>query len=590
MILQSLTQYYNTMLARGEISAPGWNGAFAVSFGLELGEDGSLVQLVPYMSEQQRGKKTVLAPGRLCVPARVKRSVGLAPNFLCDTAAYMLGADAKGKPERLQACFAAAAALHHKLLDGVDSPAARAIVNFYDTWQPQAAAEHPLLQPQWKEVAGANLVFCYQMEPVCKDAAIAAAWQRAYDDGDEDEVRAQCLVTGQVAPVATLHPAIKGVRDAQSTGASLVSFNAPAFESYGHEQGMVAPVSKSAAFAYTTALNALIAEREHCQVIGDTTVVCWAQHGEHHYQDMGMYAMFGETKGMSDTDLRAALKKLSTGQCCSWEQKTLDPNEHFYILGLAPNAARISVRFFLQDTFGDFMRNLQQHYEDTAVVRPAYDNFAYLPLWKLLDETVNQNSKNKAASPQLAGEVLRAILTGGRYPATLLSGAALRIRAEREITRGRAAIIKAYYIRAPHPHCPKEVLQMELNKASTNIPYTLGRLFSVYEQIQQKANPDINTTIKDKYFNAASATPATIFPLLGNLAEKHLRVIRRTAPGAAVNLEKQLGALAAVIGEAYPARLDLPSQGAFQLGYYFENQQRYQKNSNNQNKGGSDNV
>lgn len=585
MILQRLTEYYETMLEQGTISPPGWDNAFKVSFGLELGPDGSLVQLIPFKTEQQRGKKVVLAPRPLCVPAHVKRTVGVAANFLCDTAAYMLGADAKGKPERVLECFAANAALHRKLLAGVNTPAAQAILNFFDTWQPSAAPTHPLLAADWKELAeGANIVFCYGMEPACADPAVAAAWQSHYDAGDETAIQAQCLVTGKNAAVATLHPSIKGVMGAQTMGAALVSFNAAAFESYGHSQGMNAPVSKYAAFAYTTALNYLLADREHCRTVGDTTVVCWAAHGKRSYQDMGMFAMFGapqeQKEALSDVDLRALLEKLARGEPCAWQDTELDPNEHFYFLGLAPNAARLSVRFFLQDTFGDFMKHLKQHYEDIAVVRPAFDDFEDLPLWRLLNETVNQNSKNKAAAPQLAGDMLRAILTGGPYPATLLNGAELRIRAEREVTRGRAAIIKGYYRRAPHNHCPKEVLQMDLNEKCTNIPYTLGRLFSVYEQIQQAANPNINATIKDKYFNAASATPAVIFPLLGDLAENHFRVLRRNGPGAAVNLQKKLGELAILVGQAYPTRLDLPSKGSFQLGYYFENQKRYQKKEN----------
>lgn len=578
MILQALTKYYETMLSQGKISPPGWDDAFKVSFGLELDKDGTLLQLLPLKVEQMRGKKTVLAPQTMRVPAHVKRTVGIAPNFLCDISSYMLGADEKGKPERAQECFAANRALHERLLADVNTDAAHAVLHFFEKWQPAEAVSHPLLAESWKEItAGANLIFCYEMHPVTNAPEIAAAWQRHYNSNSEAAVTGQCLITGKTGPIAALHPTIKGVRGAQSMGASLVSFNAPAFESYGHSQGQNAPVSEYAAFAYGTALNCLLADYEHCRTIGDTTVVCWAQHGGDAYQYVGMAALFGPPPGVEDSSLRDVLEKLANGLPCRWRDVPLDPDEHFYFLGLAPNAARISVRFFLQDTVGDFIRHVEQHYRDTAVVRPAFDKRETLSLWQLLDETVNQNARNKAAAPQLAGDVLRAILTGVPYPATLLNGAALRIRAEHEVTRGRAAIIKGYYTRFHHEHCPKEVLQMDLNEECTNIPYILGRLFSVYEQIQQAANPGINATIKDKYFNSASSTPAVIFPLLGNLAQKHLRVIRRSAPGLAVNLEKKLGEFSALVGESFPNRLDLPSQGSFQLGYYFENQNRYTK-------------
>ncbi len=215
------------------------------------------------------------------------------------------------------------------------------------------------------------------------------------------------------------------------------------------------------------------------------------------------------------------------------------------------------------------------------IVRPSYDAFEGLPLWKLLDETVNPKARDKAPSPELAGEVVRAILTDTRYPATLRNGVTLRIRAEREVTRGKAAILKAYYLKDPHPDVPKEVLTVGLNEESANIPYTLGRIFSILEAIQGAANPGVKTTIKDKYFNSAAATPAVIFPLLISLAQKHLKKLRGSNTGLAVSLDKQLTDLLSRLGENYPARMNLPQQGAFQLGYYHKTQARYQKKEEN---------
>lgn len=578
MILQALTQYYETLLSLGKIAAPGW-GLAKVSFGLELGTDGNLLQVFSYKSEEQRGKKTVMAPRVMAVPMPVKRSSDVSANFLCDNSGYLLGADAKGKPERTLDCFAACAALHKEILDGVDAPAAQAVLAFFETWQPAQAAEHPALKEYWEElIGGANLVFCHGMHPVCDDPAVRAAWQAHYDGGGADSQVITCLVTGKQDQVALVHPAIKGVRDAQSSGAALVSFNGPAFESYDREQGMNAPIGKYAAFAYTTALNTLLADGAHCRVIGDTTMVCWAEHGGSGYQNACMAALFGwpDKQGISDQVMSAMLASLAKGDPFDWDGVTLLPEEHFYILGLAPNAARVSVRFFLRDSFGDFARNIKRHYQDTAVPHSSRDVFDTLPVWKLLSETVNQNSRDKAPSPQLTGELLRAILTGGPYPATLLTGADLRIRAEHEVTRGRAAIIKGYYTRfnagKGHPHCPKEVLEMP--DKTTNIPYTLGQLFSIYEQIQLAANPGINTTIKDKYFNSASSTPARVFPVLCNLAQKHLR---KLDTGLHIYFDRQLGELSAAVGDHYPARMDLAEQGAFQLGYYAKNLKRFEK-------------
>lgn len=578
MILQALTRYYEDLLSRGEIAAPGWSPA-KISYALCLNGAGDLEQVIPTMEEVTKGKKTVLQPQTFSLPAAVKRTVGIDANFLWDNSSYLLGVDQKGKPERSRDCFAAAAQKHHAVLDGVDSPIARAILTFFDTWQPEHAAEHPALTGQFEEVtAGANLLFrvdgCYPQ----KDDAIRAAWQSCRESSDPDAVRMQCLVTGREDEITATHPAIKGVRNAQSSGAALVSFNAPAFCSYGREQNFNAPVGKYAAFAYTAALNHLLADRKNVQLIGDTTVVCWAEGADSAYQSFFGTACFGAETGLSDDDLRAALKRLAELKPC--DDLGIDPNRPFYILGLAPNAARLSVRFFLRDSFGRLMKNVNAHYERLEIVRPAYAKTNILPLWAMLRETVNLNSRDKSPSPAMAGAATRAVFSGGPYPASLLEAVMLRIRAERNITWGRAAIIKAYYLKNPHKDCPKEVLTVSLNEASTDTAYTLGRLFSVYEAVQQAANPGINTTIKDKYFNSAAAMPAGIFPVLNNLCQKHLRKLDGRQR---VYYDKQIMTLKGILGESYPMRMTLAQQGSFDLGYYHQTQKRYTKKEDEKN-------
>lgn len=574
MILQALTRYYEDLLSRGEIAAPGWAPA-KISFALCLNENGELTQIVPTMDEVSKGKKTVFQPQLITLPAAVKRTVSIAANFLWDNSAYLLGIDQKGKPERSRECFATASKLHHTVLDSVDSPNARAILAFFDTWKPEHAAEHPALIRQLDDVtAGGNLVFRVDGRKVEEDAAIREAWQR-YRDGGESGVKMQCLVTGKEDEIAAVHPSVKGVRDAQSSGAALVSFNAPAFCSYGREQNYNAPVGKYAAFAYTAALNHLLADSDHVQHIGDTTVVCWAEGAEDIYQSFGMAALFGgEVPGLSDNDLRAALKRLANGLPC--DDLGVDPNRPFYILGLAPNAARLSVRFFLRDSFGKLMENVNAHYARLEIAGAKY---SILPLWALLNATV-RDFKKQVPSPVVSGATLRAVFSGTPYPVSLMEAVLLRIRAERDITWGKAAIIKAYYLKNPHEDCPKEVLTVSLNEASTNPAYTLGRLFSVYEAVQQAANPGINATIKDKYFNSAAAMPASIFPVLNNLCQKHLRKLDARQR---VYYDKQIMKLKGVLNENYPARMTLAQQGSFDLGYYHQTQKRYTKKEEKEN-------
>ena len=575
MILQALTHYYEDLLALGKIERPGWSKS-KVSYGLMLNDEGQLTQLTHLQKELVRGKKTVQAPQELLVPSPAKRSSGVLANFLCDNSSYLLGVDAKGKPTRTSECFAAAKDLHRKLLEQADSPAARAVVRFFECWDPAQAASHPALQEDWDNLLrGGNLIFWYGNAPVAQDPAIADAWTQHYEASDDAAESIRCLVTGRCGPLARLHPNIKGVAGAQSSGASLVSFNASAFCSYDHEQGANAPVSEYAAFAYAAALNTLLSDRDHVCRVGDTTILCWAAGGDSNYQDYFIANMFGDS--YSENDLLDTLHHLAKGEHITWNDNQLAPDTRFYVLGLAPNAARLSVRFFWQNTFGRMARNLARHYDRLNIIRPAYDKFPTLPVWRLVQETVRKPSPDARPAepnPRLAGDLLLAVLNDMPYPATLLDGIALRIRAERSVSRGQAAIIKAYYLRNSSNSKLKEVMTVELNEQSTYLPYVLGRLFAVLEAVQQSANPSINATIKDRYFNSASATPSSVFPLLINLAQKHLA---KLDGGLSLYYQKKIADLIDRITQTLPARMTLPEQGAFQLGYYHETQKRYAK-------------
>ena len=569
MILQALTELFEDLVRQGKLSAPGWSNA-KISYALCLDESGALVAVMPTQHEETVGKKTLLRPNLISLPSTVTRTVGILPNFLWDNSSYLLGVDEKGKPERSLRCFRAAAELHHQLLDDVDTPAAKAILAYFDTWEPENARSCPALADSLQEILkGGNLTFQVNGIFARDDTAIQAAWSRHYDDGDGE--LQQCLVTGKLDTAVAVHPAIKGVAGAQSSGAAMISFNAPAFCSYGKEQSLNAPVGKYAAFAYTAALNYLIADKTNVHRIGDTTIVCWAKGAEPQYTDFADFSLFGDAlpEEWTEDDLHDAMKKLADGLPCP--ELSLNPDHPFYILGLSPNSARLSVRFFCRDSFGNLAKHVNEHYERLKILGSRY---RFMPLWALLRETVNQNTTDKSPSPVMAGAVARAVFTGSLYPASLLEATMLRIRAERDITPGRAAILKAYYTKNPHDLCPKEVLTVSLNESSTNIPYTLGRLFAVYETVQEAANPGLNATIKDKYFNSASATPAVIFSILGNLSQKHLRKLEA---GQRIYYEKQISALKGVLGESYPTRLSLPEQGSFDLGYYHQNQFRYTK-------------
>ncbi|MCI5566115.1 MAG: type I-C CRISPR-associated protein Cas8c/Csd1 [Clostridiales bacterium] len=569
MILQALTRHYEDLLSRGEIAAPGWAPA-KISYALCLDADGRLTQIVPTMEEATKGNKTFLQPQRMTLPAPVKRASNIDSNFLWDNASYLLGVDQKGKPERSLACFRSAAELHRAILNGVDSPAARAILAFFDTWQPQRAAEQPALSGQMDETtAGVNLLFRVDGRYPQEDAAIREAWQR-YQDNGEGGVKMQCLVTGREDVIAAVHPSVKGVKDAQSSGAALVSFNAPAFCSYGHEQNYNAPVGKHAAFAYTAALNHLLADRDTVQHVGDTTIVCWAEGAESIYQTFGVAALFGgEVPGLSDNDLRAALKRLAEGMPC--DDLGVDPDRPFYILGLAPNAARLSVRFFLRDSFGALMKNVNAHYARLEIAGAKY---SILPLWALLNATV-RDSQKQVPSPVVSGATVRAVFSGTPYPVSLMEAVLLRIRAERNVTWERAAILKAYlaknYERGSDHSMFSEVTSVQLNEDCNYMPYLLGRLFRVMEEIQLASMGwSVNRSIRDSYFNSAASTPRSVFGKLFSLSNYHLKKLMRDKPGLGKKLGDLESDLAARLTTPPPARFTQEETICFYLGYYHQ--------------------
>lgn len=593
MILQALTSLYEALAPKGEVPKEGWSRE-KISFALGIDENGDLLRITPLFKPGDMPKeKKKEEPQKMMVPIKVGNK---SPKFLWGNSGFILGAANDKTPEKAKECFERNRQFHHQLLDKVDSPAAKAILNFFDGWEPEKTTENELVAQYASELLGsANMVFRFNGKFVHEIPELSAAWQTHY--GAAQTEKEQCLITGMLDAIPETHPLIKGIQGAQSSGAALVSFNESAFCSYKKKQNQNAPVGKYAAFAYTTALNHLLKDRKNVHRIGDASVVCWAENADKQYEDFAADLFFGDGDGdQSDEQwlsaLQASVELLAKGLPC--RELDLDPERKFYILGISPNAARLAVRFFYCDSFGNIVKNIKAHYDRLEIVRPSYDKFPILPLWKLLSATnrtikkKNDNgtnaersdsedsdkSKDKTQNSAMAGAVARAVFSGGRYPASLLECTFLRIKAERNITRERAAIIKAYYLRNPNEKCPKEVLKVSLNENSKNIPYTLGRLFSVYEEIQQAANPGINTTIKDRYFGSAAAMPATVFPILSNLAQKHLR---KLSDAQRVYLDKKVMTLKSVLGEQYPAHMSLPEQGSFDLGYYHQTQARYTK-------------
>ena len=561
MILQALVHAYDALAASGELDKPGWLET-KVSWSLELDEEGRLVQVVPVGLPDKKGKVTALA---MKLPEMVKRASGIAANFLCDNAIYMLGVDSKGKKERTVKCFEACRALHERLLAGVQQPLAQAIVRFFRQWDAANAETHPVIAPILSDLkTGGNLVFSMHGIFAQDVPEIRDAWDRAYADR-ADAPHGRCLVTGEEGAIAVLHPSIKGVAGAQPTGASLVSFNGAAYESYGHvkAQGLNAPVGARAAFAYGAALNYMLRVRDYHTRLGDTTLVYWAEGAERAFSTSFAFIMGEADKSVDQTMLRNAVKDLRNGKTAVLDGVPME------------------------------------------IVRPSLDKMEEIPIWQMLKETANPNQKRTDEKPpdDLVGEVMRAVLMDTPYPAALYAQVQVRLRAEcfrlslrdktgrdktvrdkLDVNWRKAAIIKAYLLKnvvqGRDMHPIKEVLTVKLNDEATYVPYVLGRLFAVLEGLQQSANPGINTTIRDRYFNAACATPANVFPTLLKLAQNHLN---KLDGGLKYYYDELLTSLCGRITESLPKHLSLEDQGVFQLGYYHQKQPMYTKKEDKSN-------
>lgn len=574
MILQALTDYYRRKCDDPDpaqrLPAFGLEQK-EIPFILEINAEGELLQLRD--TRELQVKKKVARVYR--VPLGIKKTSGVAANLLWDTLEYVLGVDTKGKPERVAEQHAAFRARIAALPEAARQDAGiQAVVRFLDRVD-VAQLER---QPAWADALESNAVLSFRlqgdMDLVCQRPAVVHAALNATTD--DDTPQAMCLVTGEQAPVERLHASIKGVWGAQTSGANIVSFNARAFESYGktERQGENAPVSRAAAFAYTTALNHLLRKDSPQRMqVGDASTVFWAERQDPFETIFG--DIFQDNPDASTDRVEALLKAVHSGHWGPW-----DKDLRYHVLGLAPNAARISIRFYHCVTLQALGQRIAQHFEDLSLVRGPNDA-QYPSLFRLLTAVALQNKADNIP-PNLGGAVVDAILAGPNvpYPSLWLNAAVGRCRAEQTVNHLRAAAIKACLNRqqrhtalsSPSLAPEKEFLPM-LDLSNTNPAYRLGRLFAVLEKIQEEASPGLNATIRDRYYGAASSTPVAVFTALLRLKNAHLK---KLSPGRTAGFEKLLGEVLGPVTD-FPKHLPLPDQGRFALGYYHQRQDFFTK-------------
>lgn len=576
MILQALYRLYERRAAASDPAerlAPIGFESKEIPFILELDQNGRLIQIRD--TRTQLGKKKI-AKAEL-VPQGAKKTSGVAANLLWDTAEYVLGivTAVPGKtanPDRIAEQHQAFRARIDALPEAVRADVGvAAVLAFLDAPDLEALAEYP----QWDELLS-NPLLTFQLagdaDLVCQRPAVRSAWMQMQSGAEPDGI---CLVTGNTAPIERLHSAIKGVWGAQTSGANIVSFNLDAFSSYGKTQGGNAPVGQLAATMYTTALNALLARgsRQRIQV-GDTSTVFWSDEKTNLEDDFAL--VFGEPAKDDPAERTERVRALYESFLSGKYGHEHDAQTRFYVLGLAPNAARLSVRFWHVDTVASLAQKIAQHFNDLLIAHGPRDTDTP-SVFRLLSACAVQGKADNIP-PNLGGEVMRAILDGTAYPATWLAAAVRRSRAEQDVNALRAAVIKACINRTTRlRRTGEKELAVSLDIENPNLAYRLGRLFATLEKIQEEASPGLNATIRDRYYGAASASPVTVFTTLMRLKNHHLSKLDNR--GRANNFERLIGEIIAgvdgVIG--FPAQLPLPEQGRFAIGYYHQRQAFFTK-------------
>lgn len=588
MILQSLLDLYER-LARDpayRIAPPGFSTQ-KIAFRVVLHPDGSLFEI----QDMRIGEGKKLYPRQMLMPGGTKPSgPGINPCFLWDNTAYLLGHvphDPKIPEEELQKkqaralkCFEQFRQKHLDLESDIGSPAFSAVCRFLERWQPDRAEDHDVL----KEGTAGFGVFQLLGEDqyVHQDDAVTRWWDEQAG-GKRDGETGYCLLSGKRTSLARLHePKIKGVRVAQPPpgGATIVGFNEDAYCSYGKKKSFNAPVSADAAFKYATALNSLLTgpkRDKHRLDLGDMTVAFWTDRPSPTEDIFAAFASSGSTlvESVDVQDeaqrqrLEAFLAALRQGKEAYGELEDDPAGTGFFLLGLSPNAARIAVRFFHRSTLAELLENLRLHHEHIRVDRqPPTGKYRgdpeFPPMWLLLAQTARER---KEIPPILAGPLLRAIISGTRYPNGLFQAVLRRIHADREINYARACVLKGYLTR----NLGKEI-SVSLDRERSDPSYRLGRLFAALEKTQLDAlGKGINATIRDRFYSAASATPGSVFPRLLRTYQHHLA---KLDGGLKVHREKLVQEILGPL-ENFPKHLDLSAQGLFALGYYHQSRDFY---------------
>ncbi len=577
MILQALCDYYE----RAELAPLGWEFK-EIPFLIVIDRNGGFVNLEDL---RESGTKKARAKSVLVPKAEIRsgKNAWDRPNLLWDHYGFVLAAPKDETDETQSMALKQNGAFVDRIREirseVGESVELDALLQFYDHGQFTNVTKHPV----WNDCAkikGCNLTFRLvdslglmihlpEIEDYITSKTVGADAGVSEKDRDASIAKGICLITGDQSEIERLHPPIAGVNEKPAPFAAVNHLENPAFSSFGKKQGFNFPISKVAAFRYATALNhLLIRDRRQRIQVGDASTIFWSE------KPTALEDAFADLFDEPPKDDPAKQTRAIEALFKSPQSGTMadeGSNTRFYVLGLAPNAARISVRFWQVGTVAEMSGRIRQHFDDLNIAHAIFEK-PHLSLFRLLVATATQG-KSDNIPPNLSGEFMRSILSGLPYPQTLLQAAVRRIRAEREVTYPRAALIKACLNRQLRysPSQEKEIA-VSLDDSNINPGYRIGRLFAVLEKVQEEAvNP--SATIRDRFYGAASSTPVTVFSNLMKLKNHHLAKLEE---GRKRYFEKLIGQIMSDIND-FPAHLNLADQGRFAIGYYHQRQAFFTK-------------
>lgn len=612
MILHALCRYYEILKENPDLPKPGYSSV-PISFAVEISNEGLLEQIIDIRST---GKKPI--PVSMIVPFEKSRSSDKSPFFLRDNLKYVFGIEKKQETRKQDSetilqnyqvtanskdRFEAFKKFHHERFKDRNEPEIISFLKFLDSWKPDSYYDNPVISKNI-ELFDNNTNFIFRIgerylheQPFSQDI-----WADYFDDvPGEKQMFGQCLVTGKTERIVRRH---NPINVDPKVKAPLISFNDPAFCSYGKDQGENAPVGKSSMIKYTTSLNYLLRSKSENKIrIGDTVIVFWAETKE----DIGtlVNGLINNNPADEDFDteqlIHDILIKVKTGQNLK-DQFDLEQT-NFFIIGLSSNKGRNIVQFWHQDSFGNFITNVARHHLDMEIGERGPRNISF---FRLVLSTYPKQTSNKkrtknekpndgttsASSNKITHSIenalIRSILMNRPYPVQLFSSMIKRMKTPRKKSESifnldiPTGFIKAYLLRlrrAGLSSIDEGLITVSLNEESMNVPYRLGRLFSVFEMAQRSANPKIERTIQNSYFSSASSTPGVVFPILNKLNQHHLAKLKTDKPGLGIYYSKLIGDIVAPV-DKFPMFLSLEDQGMFMLGYY--HQSTYRKSGENE--------